>query len=102
MLALMPMTVFQATQKELAAEHQSNVRSTRLPILLTFALAEIAGRPNVSSENLIGARMLINTLLNLAEKPEVPNKTAPNKDIRTDAERAAEIKANQKKKEASK
>lgn len=80
-LALTPSAIFQQTQKELSQEHQAFVRSSRSATVLTFALAEMAGRVGVTSENLIGARMLINIFLNLAEKPEVAKQQLPPKDL---------------------
>jgi len=81
MLALSPITIFQQTQKELAAEHQAAVRTSALAVRLSFALAEMAGRQQVTTENLLGARMFVNIFLNLAEKPEVPKPAAPDKSL---------------------
>ena len=81
MLQLTPYQVFQATQKDAAAAHQSIVRTAGFSMILSFALAEMAGRANVTSENLVGARMAFNILLNLAEKPDVAKPPLPNKDL---------------------
>lgn len=102
MQSLKPIELFQKTQKEFAAEHQADVLGSKLRLTLTFALAAMAGKTNVTNENLVGARIFIDTLLNLAEKPEVDRPPMPQKDIRTDAERLADIKAQQKKKSESK
>lgn len=81
MLSLTPAITFLKTQPELAAEHSADVRSSKMPVILSFALAAMAGKSNVTNDNLLGARIFIDTLLNLAEKPEVPKLAAPNKDL---------------------
>lgn len=81
MLTLLPIETLHKSQPDLVSEHFSNVRSTKLKTLLTFALAEMAGRTGVTSENLVGARMAFNIFLNLAEKPDEPKRTLPNKDL---------------------
>ena len=80
-MTLTPISVFQSVHKELAVEHQAAVRSNALAIRLSFALAAMAGKTSVTSENLIGARIFIDTFLNLAEKPEQPKPMVPNKDL---------------------
>lgn len=98
-MTLTPASVFLATQKELASEHQAAVRSNALAIRLSFALAAMAGKSTVTSENLIGARIFIDTFLNLAEKPDAAKSMAPNKEIRTDAERVIDIREKQRKRD---
>jgi hypothetical protein len=81
MLVLSPSLLFQQSQKDSAAEHMARVRTTAFPTMLTFALAEMAGRNTVTSENLVGARMLVGIILNLSEKQEDPKLQLPNKDL---------------------
>lgn len=102
MLQLKPIDLYQKTQKDSAPEHQAQVHTSRYQVALTFALAAMAGKPNVTNENLMGARIFIDTLLNLAEKPEVDRVPLPQKDLRTDSERMADIKTQQKKKSEKK
>lgn len=81
MLALKPIEVFQSTHKDDAAAHAALVRTSALNLALSFALAEMAGRTSITSENLVGARMFAGIFLNLAEKPEPPKPMLPNKDL---------------------
>jgi hypothetical protein len=81
LMTLTPISVFQAVHKELATEHQASVRSNAILVKLSFALAAMSGKSNVTNENLIGARIFIDTFLNMAEKPEPVKPVLPNKDL---------------------
>lgn len=81
MLTLSPIALFQATQKEIAADHAANVRSSKFTTVLNFALAEMAFR-NMTNEELRGARIYIGILMNMGEKPETIKPPAPSKDLK--------------------
>jgi hypothetical protein len=81
MIVLSPMSVFQSTHKDDAAAHAALVRTSALNLALSFSMAEMAGRTSITSENLVGARILANIFLNLAEKPEPPKQMLPNKEL---------------------
>jgi len=80
MLSLSPILNFQQTQKAAAEQLAQTIRTSWMPTALTFALAEMSSR-NATREELIGARIFIGILMNLAEPLSPPTPALPSKEL---------------------
>lgn len=78
---LNPAKTFRAVHSEIAVEHAAAVRTNKFHVIHDFALSEMSTGRDITPEELRGAKIYINILLNMAEKPESPKPAAPDKSL---------------------
>ena len=81
MLTLSPILNFQNQHKEAAAELSKVIKSGFMATSMSFALAELASRPSITQEQIAGAKLYIEKLMNLAEPLPAPVPAIPSKEL---------------------
>ncbi len=80
-LSLSPILNFQGQHKAVAEELSKVMRTGFMATSMSFALSEMAYR-NASKEEMIGAKIFIGVLMNLAEPLPIPPPSLPDKELR--------------------